>query len=489
MTTRDAGAAAIRRIVGAVIGGRAVGLILGTVLGGALAGCSTMQAVNPVNWFGGDDKPKQEKPAELSTDAPYPNLADVPGRPPRPPALERDQIAQGLAADRANAQYTDEQVHRPEMFASRSPGPAASAAAPAAPGPAASPPPVASAPPPAPPSPPPAPPKTAALPPPPTPSPAPPPTPPPAALPPPPAPTPAPMPAAPSGPVIGPSNAPPVPPPGTAAARPADVPLNPAAPPGQMVNNQPVIPPGFYGTQAPAPAAPPPPAPAASTTQLNPTASTTPPPAAAGQTAALPSPPDPTLQARAGSVVERAVEPPVAPPPTVPPDVAVVPNAAPAPAAAPPARPTTLAALPPAASTAPQLDEALRRTFPEAGQRAGIEALAATIYFRDGSAALTDDDRTIVREIARLHRERGGTVRVVGYASPDAAGGDVMAKRLANLDIAGRRADAVSHELGRFGVAPDAIAASAEGATPPPDPGATGFGAAGERRVDIYLAY
>jgi outer membrane protein OmpA-like peptidoglycan-associated protein len=277
-------------------------------------------------------------------------------------------------------------------------------------------------------------------------------------------------------------------PPGSPYAQPADVPVNPAAPPGQMVNNQPVITPGFYGTQAPVAAAAP-------ATQLNPTATTAPPPAAAGQNIATASPPDPTVAPRAQSVIQRDTLPPAAPPPPVPSDIAPVPSAPPP--SPRPAPQQNLASLPPAAappSTSPsQLDEALHRTFPAAGPSsvggAGIEALAATIYFRDGSAGMSPDDLTVVREVVRLHRERGGTVHVVGYASPDAAGGDVVAKRVANLELAGRRADAVSHELGRFGVAPGVITASAEGAPPPPDPGAAGFGAAAARRVDIYLAY
>jgi outer membrane protein OmpA-like peptidoglycan-associated protein len=275
-------------------------------------------------------------------------------------------------------------------------------------------------------------------------------------------------------------------------AQPAAVPVNPAAPAGQVVNNQVVVTPGFFGTQPP-PSPAPQQAQVAPTTQLDPlqTVISAPPPAPATAPA---TPPDPTIAARAEAVVQRATEPPPALPPPPPTEVTPIPNAtAPGSGQAP-----AVAALPPGGAAGPsggtrseQLDEALRREFPDSGARTptpqGVDVLAATIYFAEGSAGLSEEDRVIVREVARLHRERGGRVRVVGYASPEGRARDVMARRLANLEIAGRRADAVSRELGRFGVPGGAITSSAEEATAAVAP--SGYGAAGERRVDIYLDY
>ncbi len=71
----------------------------------ALAGCSALG--DPVGMLhdlrgGAIAAPRQSTPG---ADAPYPNLATVPGRPQTDDAATRGRIAAGLVADRANAQY------------------------------------------------------------------------------------------------------------------------------------------------------------------------------------------------------------------------------------------------------------------------------------------------------------------------------------------------------------------------------------------------
>jgi outer membrane protein OmpA-like peptidoglycan-associated protein len=296
-------------------------------------------------------------------------------------------------------------------------------------------------------------------------------------------------------------------PPASVYARPADVPADPRTPPVQMVDNRPVVSPSFLATQAPAPA---PvtnvPAPVASSAPLDPlrTMAAPLPPAMA---ATAPQRMAPVDSARAENVTVRQTQPPPLTPPAAPTDVAQIPNQPPQPAPyQQPYQPLPQAAALPRQT--PGLDEALRREFaPSATQPVlppplppvapsrpfgGVDALAATIYFADGSSGLVEDDRTILREVARMYRERGGGVRVVGFASPVARGADTVARRVANLEISAKRADAVSRELSRFGVPPAAITASAEGGDNGPGStgrGSGGFGAAGERRVDIYLDY
>src|SRR4051812_48562331 len=113
----------------------------------ALAGCSWFEKSTP-------ERSRAQQQEELSTDEPYPSLGDVPGRPTRPPALDRARIAQGLASDRENAQYTEEVIRRtPDASAPR---PVAARPAPAPqvagqPEPPAAPPPAAAAAPPPPP--------------------------------------------------------------------------------------------------------------------------------------------------------------------------------------------------------------------------------------------------------------------------------------------------------------------------------------------------
>jgi outer membrane protein OmpA-like peptidoglycan-associated protein len=449
----------------------------------ALGGCSVMQKADVFDWFGSDDKPPDQANKPLSADEPYPNLADVPGRPARPPAIDRDKIAQSLVADRENAQYTEDVLRRapdtPSPLASASPAPASPAPASPAPAPMPSAPPAVAA------LPAPAPVASAPLPPVASAPPAPPPS----------VPPPSAQPAsAPAVPVVA-------PPPTSAYVPPAQAPLDPNAPPIAMVNNRPVVSAGFYGTEPP-PTPPPSSTPPTAAT-FGPLQRVTVPPPPAVSTTALPDvKPGPVAVARADNVAIRATEPAAAPPPLAPTEIAQIPNAG-APVPYQPAGPAPMpqvAALPPAgpstgtptgapSGTPPdQLDRALRQAFPDAASQ-GVDALAATIYFGEGAAGLTEDDRAILREVARLHRERGGTVRVVGYASPEASGGDVMARRLANLEVSTRRADAVSRELARFGVPAGAITTSAGGAPTVPGTAGASFGAAGQRRVDIYLDY
>jgi outer membrane protein OmpA-like peptidoglycan-associated protein len=81
----------------------------------ALGGCSTLDAVNPINWFRdtkndpGADAPNSAN-LEAGSEQPYPNLASVPSTPTRGlTQAERDALAEGLVSDRQNAHYADVQ--------------------------------------------------------------------------------------------------------------------------------------------------------------------------------------------------------------------------------------------------------------------------------------------------------------------------------------------------------------------------------------------
>ena len=94
-------------------------------LGAALVGCSgagdttrkVVKNLNPVNWFGDDEKEKEKKPLQAGKSSParqsFPRLGDVPSRPKKPSPEERTQeIAEGLAADTQNAKYSDQQLRQ-----------------------------------------------------------------------------------------------------------------------------------------------------------------------------------------------------------------------------------------------------------------------------------------------------------------------------------------------------------------------------------------
>ena len=73
-----------------------------------LAGCSTLDAINPVTWWhdlqGG--KIAEQRPPPPGADAAYPNLSTVPERPKPPDREEMRRLTDALVADRTNARYT-----------------------------------------------------------------------------------------------------------------------------------------------------------------------------------------------------------------------------------------------------------------------------------------------------------------------------------------------------------------------------------------------
>lgn len=91
------------------------GVVLSLV---ALTGCGSVgDAVNPVNWYrgvrdwvsGAPDRPGPEEQAKDARD--FPKVGND-KRPEAAAGKERAEIAKGLAADRANAQYTQETLRR-----------------------------------------------------------------------------------------------------------------------------------------------------------------------------------------------------------------------------------------------------------------------------------------------------------------------------------------------------------------------------------------
>ena len=70
-----------------------------------VGGCSALRS--PVDWYHGLEGGRiaEERPVPPNDDAAYPNLSIVPQRPANSDSSARNAIANGLVADRANAQY------------------------------------------------------------------------------------------------------------------------------------------------------------------------------------------------------------------------------------------------------------------------------------------------------------------------------------------------------------------------------------------------
>ena len=169
--------------------------------------------------------------------------------------------------------------------------------------------------------------------------------------------------------------------------------------------------------------------------------------------------------------------------------------AAPAPQATP--APKSVAATP-AASLAPK---------PQLRPSTGTEASAAAsetpqfrlpasaanqsvvVHFANGSSRLSANDRADVAKIAKLVREKGARVRVVGHASRRTRDMDPVRHMLVNFEMSVKRANAVAAELARRGVDRDVISVEARGASEPLFLEVMPAGEAGNRRAEIFVDF
>jgi outer membrane protein OmpA-like peptidoglycan-associated protein len=121
--------------------------------------------------------------------------------------------------------------------------------------------------------------------------------------------------------------------------------------------------------------------------------------------------------------------------------------------------------------------------------RSMVSVKVGTIMFAHDSSRLTAGERKLLGEVARLHKERGGTVRVIGHASHRTRDMDPVGHQLANLSVSMRRADAVARELIRQGVGPDRIFVGAQSDAEPIYYEVMPAGEAGNRRAEIFIDY
>lgn len=114
-------------------------------------------------------------------------------------------------------------------------------------------------------------------------------------------------------------------------------------------------------------------------------------------------------------------------------------------------------------------------------------ALVAVVYFDYGSTVLTENDRAVLRDVAMLQKQSGGTLRVIGHASARTGIVDSTQHRLANLETSLNRANAVVALLVRLGVVKNKIAAEAKADSQPVFHEFMPTGEAGNRRAEIFL--
>ncbi len=118
-----------------------------------------------------------------------------------------------------------------------------------------------------------------------------------------------------------------------------------------------------------------------------------------------------------------------------------------------------------------------------------VSIQAAVISFERGSSALSLEGRDALGTVAALHRERGGTVRVIGHASSRTRELSLEKHKLANFSISVDRARVVASELIRAGVKARDVFPSALA-----DQERIYFewmpsGESGNQRVEVFLDY
>jgi flagellar motor protein MotB len=113
--------------------------------------------------------------------------------------------------------------------------------------------------------------------------------------------------------------------------------------------------------------------------------------------------------------------------------------------------------------------------------------MVATIQFSNGSSRLNARDRRILRDVSALQHQGGAKVTVIGHASQRTRDMDTDRHSRVNQKISQDRADAVSRELIRLGVAADSIQVSAVSDSRPLYYEYMPTGEAGNRRTEVYL--
>ena len=163
------------------------------------------------------------------------------------------------------------------------------------------------------------------------------------------------------------------------------------------------------------------------------------------------------------------------------------------PPAPPPSYPQVAAAYPPANPTpgaAPLGGDGFSagQAAPANQPAAASGQLVGLIYFGHGSAGLDDNDRQVLRRIAAIQQQAGGRpIRVVGHSSSRTNVIDPVKHRMANLAISKKRAESVARELMRLGLAQGQVAVVAKADSQPVYHEFMPTGEAGNRRVEIFI--
>lgn len=124
-------------------------------------------------------------------------------------------------------------------------------------------------------------------------------------------------------------------------------------------------------------------------------------------------------------------------------------------------------------------------TLSSASATAATGQPVATVRFKAGSAMLTKNGRSQLRQIASMYRQRGGAIRVEGHASSRTRNMDPVQHHLVNFNVSLDRANVVAGELMRQGVPVQAVFVAAMSDSRPLYSEVMPAGDAGNQRVEI----
>ncbi|MDE1904044.1 MAG: OmpA family protein [Alphaproteobacteria bacterium] len=207
------------------------------------------------------------------------------------------------------------------------------------------------------------------------------------------------------------------------------------------------------------------------------------------------NPPSGAAASPASATTTRGSQQPPAESTLASPTVPVTPQGQ-VPAPPPPAPEVARTSPPPAPaipSVAPGAPPAAPHLTPPAGVRAGgqpslamrtpakaqnpISVSVGDVAFAQGSSDLAETQRGALAEIAGLYKQTGGDIRIVGHSEPGHSN-DAIRQRIAGLDLALDRANAVAQALAKMGVPAHNIRVEAAPA-----------GAQEQPRAEVFMEY
>lgn len=113
----------------------------------------------------------------------------------------------------------------------------------------------------------------------------------------------------------------------------------------------------------------------------------------------------------------------------------------------------------------------------------------AQIQFAHGSTNLGGNDNAVLQQVASTWQQTGGVLRIIGHASMRTGNMSLEQHQAVNRRVSEGRASSVVSRLLAMGVSPNAIFVGADGSADPRYYEGVPAGEAGNRRVEIYLDY